>query len=71
MPDVLILTLATGKEVSFEVEDAAVALESFLAGAGAYAGEWIRISGQELVRRDAIVSVQMAKEKEPLVSYLE
>ena len=68
MSDTLILTLTSGENARLEVDDGGAELEKILTGHRLYDHEWIKVSDQEVVRREAIVSVRIASEK-PLVSH--
>jgi hypothetical protein len=60
MPDVLILTLTTGEKVYLEVDDARADLKKFQNRHAPYHDEWIEVSEQQVVRRGALVSVQIS-----------
>ena len=64
MADSLVLTLATGTEVTLDVDDGLETLKKFLNSHVPFSGEWIEVNDRQLVRRDAIVSVRLA-ENEP------
>jgi hypothetical protein len=68
MSDSLILTLTTGDNVVLEVEDGEVALKNFSVGHVPFSADWIEVGDQQLVRRDAIVSVRVASPGESLVA---
>ena len=61
MADILVFTLTTGKDVRRDVEDGEIALKALALGQEPF-GEWIEVSGRQLIRRDAIVSVRIASE---------
>lgn len=65
MPDVLILTLTTGEEISLEVDNGRVELKKFQNRHAPYHDEWIEVSDHQVVRRDALVSVRISSHEPP------
>ena len=66
MPDVLILTLTTGEKVCLEVDDGKAELKKFQNRHAPYHDEWIEVGAHQVVRRGALVSVQISTEEPPM-----